>query len=177
MTTDAFVPLGWVVKTHGLKGEVTVAPATDLPFVFPAGLQVWFVPPPSSIRAARLEGVRRGAKGPIVKFEGIDDISTAETLRGIDLLARKTDLPVAWIEPGPEACAFVGYKITDAKHGFIGEVVDEIVTGANDVWVVDGPFGEVLIPVIDDVVLKVDDTAHAADVRLLPGLLREDETP
>ena len=31
-----------------------------------------------------------------------------------------------------------------------------IVTGANDVWVVEGPFGEILLPVIDEVVTGIE---------------------
>jgi 16S rRNA processing protein RimM len=50
--------------------------------------------------------------------------------------------------------------------------VDVIETGANDVWVVQGTrFGEVLLPVTDEVVLDVDDASGTAHVRLLPGLI------
>ena len=45
---------------------------------------------------------------------------------------------------------------------------------SNDVWVIDGPHGEVLLPVIDDVVLSVDWDAATAMVQLLPGLLAEE---
>jgi len=48
------------------------------------------------------------------------------------------------------------------------------VTGANDVWVVHGPYGEVLLPVIDDVVVSFDEDAETVMVTLLPGLLPEE---
>ena len=60
-------------------------------------------------------------------------------------------------------------SVVDEARGVLGEIVEVIVTGANDVWVVDGPFGEVLLPVIDDVVLDVDEEARTAQVRLLAG--------
>ncbi len=53
--------------------------------------------------------------------------------------------------------------------------VETIITGANDVWVVDGAFGEVLIPVIDDVVLDIDEQERTIRVALLPGLLEDDD--
>ncbi len=74
---ESFVPLGRVVRTHGLKGEVSVAPATDLPFLLPEGLPVWFIPPRPGAGPTSVEGVRPGPKGPLVKLAGIHDISTA----------------------------------------------------------------------------------------------------
>jgi 16S rRNA processing protein RimM len=170
MTPTPFVPLGRVVKTHGLKGEVSVMAAADLPFVFPVGLEVWFVPPPVGVRTGRLEDVRRGPKGPLVKVSGVDDITTAQRLVGSQLMAKASDLPEGWDEPDLEDND-IGLTVTDVTRGLLGEVVDVIVTGANDVWVLEGPLGEVLLPVIDDVVLEVDYEARTASVRALEGLL------
>jgi 16S rRNA processing protein RimM len=51
-------------------------------------------------------------------------------------------------------------------------VVDEVLyTGSNAVYVTRGPLGEVLIPVLNDVVLEVDLEAERLVVRLPPGLL------
>ena len=65
----------------------------------------------------------------------------------------------------------VGLELVDEKRGSIGRVTDVIVTGANDVWVVEGPLGEILIPVIDDVIMDIDDDTGTVRVRLLPGLI------
>jgi 16S rRNA processing protein RimM len=72
-------------------------------------------------------------------------------------------------EPDP-----VGLKVVDEARGSLGLIEDVIVTGANDVWVVRGPYGEVLIPVIDDVVISVHESEGLVTVRLLPGLIDED---
>lgn len=175
MTPASYVPLGRVVKTHGLKGEVSVAPAAGLPFVLPEGIEVWFVPPPVGVRSGRVENVRRGPKGPLVKVTGIDDIGAAKRLVGADMMARETDLPESWTTEAEVEFDPVGLAVTDKLRGSLGEVVEVIVTGANDVWVVDGPFGEVLLPVIDQVVLHIDETAREARVKLLRGLLPNDE--
>jgi 16S rRNA processing protein RimM len=174
MTPAPFVPLGRVVKTHGLQGEVSVIPAADLPFVLPVGLEVWFVPPPSGVRSGRIEDVRRGPKGPLVKVSGIDDVTAAQRVVGSQLLAREGDLPAEWSEPVEEDEDVLGLIVTDVERGLLGEIVEVIVTGANDVWVVDGPLGEVLLPVIDEVVLEVDSEAGTVSVRALQGLLPEE---
>jgi 16S rRNA processing protein RimM len=177
MAPAPFTALARVMKSHGLKGEVAVEPAADLPFVLPIGLEVWFVPPPAGVRCGQIENVRRGPKGPLIKVSGIDDIGTAQKLVGADIMVRSEDLPDAWFEPVEEADDPVGLSVTDVERGLLGEIVELIVTGANDVWVVDGPYGEVLLPVIDDVVLELDWAARSVSVRLLPGLLPDDASP
>jgi 16S rRNA processing protein RimM len=173
MAPAGFVRIGTIVKPHALKGEVAVIPAADLPFVHLEGIEVWFVPPRAGApRSARVVGVRQGPKGPLVTLEGVESISAADLLRGADMLAREGDVP----EVEEDVDDVIGVKVVDEKRGDLGEVTELIVTGANDVWVVDGPFGEVLIPVIDDVILGYDEDADVVRVRLLPGLIDEDAT-
>jgi 16S rRNA processing protein RimM len=172
MGSEAFVPLARVVKTHGIKGEVSVAPAADLPFAPPIGLWVWFTPPPSGVKPGRIESVRRGPKGPLVKVSGIDDLTTSHKLLGCSLMVREGDLPVGWDEVEEEFSAD-GMRVEDVVRGNLGEIVETIVTGANDVWVIEGPLGEVLLPVIDQVVLGIDEKARVITVRALDGLLPE----
>lgn len=170
---EAFVPLGRVVRTHGLKGEVSVAPVTDLPFLLPEGLEVWFVPPQADVGSCRVEGVRPGPKGPLVKVSGVDDISAAERVVGTTMVTRVSDDPLTRPVEEPDP---VGLTVIDEERGELGTVTDVIVTGANDVWVVHGErFGEVLVPVIADVVLGVDEETRCARIRLLPGLIEEGE--
>jgi len=174
MAPAPFTALARVVKSHGLKGEVAVEPAADLPFVLPIGLEVWFVPPPAGVRTGRIENVRRGPRGPLVKVSGIDDIGVAQKLVGADMMVRTDQLPAGWDDPIEVEDDPVGLIVTDAKRGELGAIVEVIFTGANDVWVVDGRFGEVLLPVIDDVVRKIDWEARTVAVTLLEGLLPDD---
>ena len=133
------------------------------------GLQVWFVPPPDIVRTARIESVRPGPKGPLVAFAGIDDVAKAAELRGCRVLAAAEEVPE--IE---EPDDLTGYRVVDASRGDIGAISDLILTGANDVWVVQGRFGEVLVPVIDEVVEAVDARSREIRVRLLAGLIDDE---
>jgi 16S rRNA processing protein RimM len=174
MTPGPFTALARVVKTHGLRGEVAVEPATDLPFVLPVDLQVWFVPPPSTARTGVVESVRRGPKGPLIKISGVDEIGVAKTLVGCDLMARASDLPDGWDAQPDAELDPVGLLVSDVRRGYLGEVTECIITGANDVWVIDGPLGEVLIPVIDECVVSVDWSGRTAQIQAMPGLLPEE---
>lgn len=172
MAAEPYTAVGRIVKTHGVKGEVSVKPYAEASLDVLVGMQVWFVPPPAQMRTSTISGVRPGPKGPVVLFDGISDITGATAITGRELLVSTESLPAEWSEPDSDNDV-VGMSVTDEERGDLGSVVEVIVTGANDVWVVDGPLGEVLIPVIDDVVLGYDEETDTAHVRLLEGLLDE----
>lgn len=146
-------------------------PLVGLPLHSLEGLTVFVVPPGATVREATVVGVRPGPKGPLLELEGVTDTAGARSLCGTTLLVRRGDLPEGFDDSEPDP---VGLEIIDGRHGSIGAVCDVIVTGANDVWVVEGPLGQVLIPVIDDVVLSVDEETRTASVTLLPGLVDGD---
>jgi len=167
------------VRVHGLAGEVLVTSealsrAFDTGTVDPSillDIQIWAVPPPSSSRSGRIKSISSVSRGFILGIEGIGSVADAAPLAGTDLLARADALPEGWDSFAAEQDTAVGRRVLDEAHGEIGLVVDTIVTGANDVWVVHGRFGEVLVPVIDEVVLEVDEPSRTVRTRLLPGLL------
>lgn len=171
MTGEPFVPVGRVIKTHGLKGELSVAEATEAPLSLLVGLEFWFVSPSDRVRNATLQSVRQGPKGTLALFDAVKGIDEAAQLTGRDLLVRAEDLPEEWYAASEEEEDVVGWRVVAEVEGDLGEIVEIIETGANEVWVVEGPLGEVLLPVIDDVVLEFDDEHETIRVRLLDGLL------
>jgi len=69
----------------------------------------------------------------------------------------------------------IGVRVEMENGEWLGQVVDVLATGANDVYVVRGPWGEVLLPAVDDVVLELDLELKRMVVHLLPGMLAGDE--
>jgi 16S rRNA processing protein RimM len=169
---EPFTAIGRIARTHGLKGEVSVVIDHDASLDALLGLELWVVPPPPSRRSMRLVSVRPGPKGPLCLFDGIDSIDDARVLTGRQLLARTEDLPES--HDRDEDADLVGFLVIDEERGPVGSVTETIITGANDVWVIDGPLGQVLIPVIEDVVIGIDDDERTIDVRLLPGLVDDE---
>lgn len=163
--------VGRIQKPHGTKGEVVVVPDGGLSFVQFRDLLVWVVPPPLHATPYRVTDARSGPKGVVLTLEGVSEAAAAHGLVGRWLLASAEDLP-----PVPEEDPdILGYGVVDAIRGHLGVITDVIVTGANDVFVVDeGPFGQVLLPVIADVVRDVDHDARIVSVTLLDGLLDEE---
>ncbi len=172
--TSPYERLGRIIKSHGTGGEVSVALRDGLSSALLEGCAVWIVPPPpAGAVPRRIESVRSGPKGPLVRVAGGPVGEDLHELAGRTLLVHRDALP-------PEVHFdddLTGMRVNDDVRGPLGTVVDVIRTGANDVLVVDGPtFGEVLIPVIDDVILRVDRTASVIEVALLDGLIDEERS-
>lgn len=175
MAEEPFTAVGRIVKTHGLKGEVSVVVYSDASLDLLVGMDAWLVPPSPAVRQTAVVSVRPGPKGPIASLAGVEGIDLARGLTGRDVLVRTEALPPEWFDAEDEEPEVTGYVVIDRVRGGIGTVDEVLVTGANDVWVVHGPFGEVLIPVIDDVVDVIDDEARTISIRLLDGLIEEGE--
>jgi 16S rRNA processing protein RimM len=158
-----------VEKTHGKKGEVVTVPVHGLPPMLREGLEVFPVPP--ALKGPRSRIVREadeGRTGQLVSLEGVDDINCAASLVGKVLLARIDDLPDDLAMHDVDA--LLDREVIDERHGSLG-TLDEVMVGpANDVWVVRGAWGEVLIPVVDAVVLDVP-AEGALRVRVPEGIL------
>ncbi|MRS13018.1 MAG: hypothetical protein EG823_08115 [Actinobacteria bacterium] len=160
--------LGRIVRTHGLEGEVYVASCGDL--ASSVEKDVWVVPPSADGAVARrMTDVRPTPRGTLLKIAGVETVAGAHELVGRWLLARGEGPP--WETTGDSP---IGVRVRDAERGEIGSITDVIVTGANDVYVVEGgPFGQVLVPVIEEVVIGMTKDGTTLEVRLLPGLIDE----
>jgi 16S rRNA processing protein RimM len=163
-----FIPVGRVARAHGVQGELSVIPLTAPLEELPIDVEVWFVPPPLHGRCGRLRSVRQGPKGPLVCVSGVDDRETAVALGGTTMLVAEENLPASFAE---EPFDPVGLSVEDEEGAELGTVVELITTGANDVWVVKRADGsELLLPIIEEVLLELDEDARRAVVHILPGL-------
>jgi 16S rRNA processing protein RimM len=103
-----------------------------------------------------------------VAFTGVWSIDDASKLVGKTLLVAESQLPASFAMHDVER--LIGREVEDASRGPLG-TIDEVMQGvANDVWVVRGPLGEVLIPVVDEMVLSVEEGAPV-QVDLPQGLV------
>jgi 16S rRNA processing protein RimM len=170
MSDGPYIPVARIVRPHGVRGEVSVTPLLDLDLAQLAETDVWVVPPIHLAAPHSVESVRPGPKGVLVKLSGVDDIDTAREAANHVLSVERASLPEELlVQPfDPLGCV-----VEDEERGPLGTISEVIVTGANDVWVVQDGDEEVLVPVIDDVVVDVDTAARMIRVRLLPGLMEE----
>ena len=66
----------------------------------------------------------------------------------------------------------IGCEVFDENSKSLGEVVEILTPGANDVWVIKAENGkEILIPYIEDVVKKIDVANKRIDIEVMEGLI------
>lgn len=164
--------VGIITSTHGLKGEVKVFPTTDDPQRF-LDLEEVILEKGRIRKTLRIRSVKFFKKYVILGFEGMDRIEDVERLRGSSLLIdRKDALP---LEEGEYYIPdLLGLKVVtreEEEDVQIGTLKDVLMTGANDVYVVektDG--GELLIPVIEQCIKEVNLEEGFVRVWIMPGL-------
>lgn len=161
--------VGRVARAHGNRGQVIVNLETDFPQErFRVG-EVLLVGPSSEPRA--ITEVRFHQGRPVIALEGIGTMDDAEALSGADL-----KVPASAVEPLPGGMFYrhdlVGCVVRDAEGRFIGEV--SAVEGdleRSRLVLAGGAGGEVLIPLVDTICVRVDPAARLIVVNPPEGLL------
>ncbi len=162
---NEFVIIGQVYGPWGVKGRLKVNVMTDFPDRFKAGETVYIEGQPCVIE--KTEWHKGNA---LVQLKGVDSIDRAEELTG-----KYLEISPAQIKPLPEG-QYYHYQIaglrvvtTDGKE--LGTVEDIMTSTANDIYVVRGKEGEVLIPATADIIKSIDLEKKRMVVEAIPGLL------
>ena len=165
------VTVGLIATVHGIRGELAVVPESDDPGRLAAGAAVLLETPRGEVSERRILGSRAHKDRLLIQLDGVADRTAAEALRGGRLCIREADLaPLpaghVWRHDLP------GMAVVTEEGEAVGEVRDLIDTGGgNQVLVVRGDSGEVLLPFAEVVVRAIDRDARRITVRLLDGLL------
>jgi 16S rRNA processing protein RimM len=168
---ESMVTVGRIVRPHGHRGAVVVAPETDFP-------------EDRFRKGALLHWLRQGAAAPvrvvdgrefrgrwIVALDGVATMSEAEALRGVELrVAAEALRPLAagaHYVHDLEGCAVVGVA---------GEVIGRATgvqfgSGAPLLVVADPRGGEVLVPMVEGIFRRVDVAARRIEIDPPAGLL------
>ncbi|HAJ05678.1 MAG: 16S rRNA processing protein RimM [Gammaproteobacteria bacterium] len=169
MNTTGLIQLkiGEIVKSHGVKGEVSVNLAID-GMSLDHGMQFAWVG--KDRKKCDIEKIRKHRNRLIVKFVDYDTRDEADSLRGKSVYVLHDALD--------DLCPnefyvdnLIGLDVITVDGNGLGILTDVINTGANDVYVVNAEDGkEILLPAIRSVVKKVDLSNNRMVVVLIPGL-------
>lgn len=167
--------VGIIARAHGLGGEVVVDPYSDAPDRFAPGSVLTAAYPSGQTARLTVETVRPFQARLLVRFEGFETRTEAESLHGADLLIARSE-----VKPLPEGRHYrfelIGLTVRSRQGEVLGEVADVFSTGGNDVYVVRGPRGEILLPAIADVIVAIDLAGKSMTVAPPPGLPGWDES-
>jgi len=160
-----FLIIGRILAPWGVKGEVKVEVLTDFPERFAPRKVVYLDAHPLEI-----ERCRPHKQHMVVKLATIDSIEVAEKLRGQDLNIPGSEL---FTLPEGQYYAFqvIGLKVVTTESKTLGRIKEIMTTPGNDVYIVEGKRGEILIPAIEDVVKSIDLKKGKIIIEAIEGLL------
>jgi 16S rRNA processing protein RimM len=162
--------VGRIVAAHGLHGELKVALLTDSPerfrvmrtlFVFGGGSE--------ETEPHQIESLRRMDRQILIKLRGVDDRNAAESLKG-----RFLGIPQDQRKPLPDDSFYpdqlIGLSAETEKGIRIGTVKDVLAYPAQNLLAVDCDGREVLIPMVKEIIKKVDLTSGKVVIDSIEGL-------
>lgn len=152
--SERFVPLGEIVTTHGIAGWLKLKPYnpdTDIFF----SIQTVFLEKAGVRSSLVLEESRPHKNQFLLKLRGIQGIAEAEKWIGsILLVAEETLRP---LNPGEYYYyQAVGLDVFDPEGKWIGKITRIWSKAGGDLYVVKGSEKEYLIPVVKEIIEKVD---------------------
>ncbi len=173
MTVEDCFELGYVLRPHGLKGELMLALEADEPEAYAKCTEL-YLNLPHGLVPYRVEGfnvVQQGERA-IAKLKGLAAVEQAEPLKGAKVYLPLTALP----ELDDDQFYYhdiVGYTVVDqtqggAVVGTVGEVYElpqQTMLGV----LVGGT--EALVPLHDDFLVQVDKGNRRLVMQLPEGLL------
>ncbi|MEZ4516403.1 MAG: ribosome maturation factor RimM [Chloroflexota bacterium] len=167
-TEPRFLVIGRIVRPHGVRGEVRVELHTSDPARFQQLEFVHIGDPsakPTTVNSARLH-----QDVVLLTFDGVTTRNEADLLRNQWLY-----VPTEEAIPLEDGEYFLyqleGLTVRDQNGRELGQLAEVMETGANNVFVVHGDFGDILLPDIPDVVQDIDFDTGVMVVQLLPGLV------
>ncbi len=163
--TGDTVVVARVLGPHGRDGGINLQLLSDLPGRFDPGRVLLVDSHPYPISISR----QTGPDSALVWLEGIATRQQAVPLTGKYLAARP--LEEATLEEGAYFhYQLIGMRVRTEEGEDLGELQEILETGSNDVYIVRGSSGEILVPATAQVVLEVDVAASVMLVRLPDGL-------
>lgn len=177
MPEPCYLTVGRVLRPHGVHGELRVEIITGYPERLQQHASFYLVHPnsPEPGRRYPVDSVRYNGDALLLKLGGCEDRNSAEELRGL-----LVQIPIEEAVPLEEGEYYhfqlIGVQVESEGGEGLGQVVEVLETGANEVYVVRGPLGELLLPAVESVILELDLASRRMVVRLMPGMLNGDRT-
>jgi 16S rRNA processing protein RimM len=164
------VRVGLIARTHGHRGHVILNADTDFPeerFAPGSGLYTWR---DGTLETLTVAALRMHQGRPVVAFEGVDTMTDAERLAGLELR-----IPESSLMPLPDGSYYehdlVGCMLVTAEGRELG-LVRAVEGGGGVTRLVAGSGrGEIQVPLVDTICPVIDVAAKKIVVTPPEGLL------
>jgi 16S rRNA processing protein RimM len=155
MITDPPLPIGKVVKAHGLKGHLKVLPYGHTLSTLAADEKITACLPDGNRVSLTTAEVHPHQKVFLLLSHEISTVEEARRLVGAELCVPESRLSPTepdefyWYQ-------LIGLEVISIDGQKLGTLEEIIETGSNDVYVVRQGDEEILVPAIQEVVREVD---------------------
>ena len=168
MKVEACFKIAYVMKTHGLKGEVTFSLSPDCPDL--TSLESVFLEVRNQLVPYFLHSVSGKGVKAYVKLEDVDSAEAAGELTGASVYIPKQHRPpLARGEfYGDEV---TGFEVADVVHGPLGYVKEVLELGATRHLIVIYLGREIMIPLNGPFIKSLNKTKQKFTVELPNGFL------
>jgi len=170
------VKIGKTLKPYGVNGEIRIS--LDEPYidVFPQ-LEVIFL----SLNGTAVPHFPEQFKSDsyLLKLEETDSPETAKRLSSSDILARKEDIPYQEVSLESETLVYghlVSFLIIDQTLGSVGTIKEILEFPQQEMAVLELRGNEVLIPLNDSYIIRVDKEEKEIHMDLPDGLIDLDNS-
>lgn len=167
-----YLELGQIVSTHGVKGEVRFDPWCDSPDFVKKFKTLYF--DADGKRPVKVISARPHGNIAILMLDGITTVDEARGLRGTVLYMKRSDahLPKGtWFIQELIGCSVID---ADTERNY-GEITDVTATGANDVYHIKTPYGEVLFPAVQEFIVSTDVENGTVKIRPIKGMFSDED--
>lgn len=172
---ENLILVGKISKAHGIRGEIKVYPYGGEPASI-LSCSGYLLTAPDGRGSDWYEVGRGRSQGrfAIISLTGVSDRDSAEGLAGWELWADRSELP----DPDDDEFYWqdvMGFTVRTVDGADVGRVHHLFTTGAHDILVVTGDGGEYLIPVVEEILIEVNDEEGLVVIDPPPGLLEINE--
>jgi len=176
MADNGLIHIGTIGKAHGIGGEVRLHVGRVHEETVPSLRRVRLAGDHAPDSEFRIETIRPHQDVFLVKFEEIADRTEAESLRGLEVRARRKDLESAGANRlFPED--LIGLDVVTVDGDRVGELEEILEYPASDMYRVRGENGEHLIPAVPEIVVEIDPEGGRIVIAPPDGLLDLNREP
>lgn len=172
---DNCVKVGFILKPHGIHGELVIRfqeeyyeTLDENPTLF---LEIDNLLVPYFISD---EGLRfKSGESVITQLEWVDTDKKAKDLCGLSVYVDRDDVIEFEDEMSPHA--LIGYQLFDESLGLIGEITEVNDFSGNVLLSVEYQGKEAMVPLNEDLIVRLDEDLREIELRIPEGLFDLDE--
>lgn len=169
MKVESCFQLGYVVRSHGISGELQIFLDTDNPESY-QDMESVYIEINNKLVPFFIKSLQLQDNRAIVRLEDVEDRDASDQLKGASLY-----LPMEFL-PELEEDQFyyhevIGYTVRDTNYGVVGRIANVLEANGNDLFSVMKDKTEILIPVKDELIRLIDKEAREIHVVLPEGLI------